>query len=257
MIYKINGNYLDVKNEIKEFENLIFGRFSQFEIADKKTKNILFFKKESVEICINGNYKVLNHKIVRTDIYPIICNVIAYFINDDKNIFMHSVVVSKDNNGTLIVGNFGQGKTTLAKTFEKNGYEVNSTDQTWLQIKDNALYQILGSRFGLKKENVELLENEKARRNVKIQRIIRIVGLCDKGETSCNYNYNVYHRVKNLSGFCNWHYTMPIFTDDIELYNTNILVKTFLKNLSEIKIEYIDIRGDKIKILNELGVVEK
>ena len=23
MIYKINGNYLDVKNEIKEFENLI------------------------------------------------------------------------------------------------------------------------------------------------------------------------------------------------------------------------------------------
>ena len=121
MIYEIKGKYLEVLNEVKEYGEIIFGRFSQFEIVENKvTNNSLVFKEASVEINLDGNRKVLKNKIVKTDIYPIINNVIAYLVNDGNNIYMHSIVVSKNNIGILIVGNFGQGKTTLAEEFKKN-----------------------------------------------------------------------------------------------------------------------------------------
>ena len=48
---------------------------------------------------------------------------------------------------------------------------------------------------------------------------------------------------------------MPIFTDDIELYNTNIFTKKFLNKIIESKIINIDVRGDKKEILKELGEI--
>lgn len=254
MKYKINGKCLEVTNEIEEFNDFIFGRFSQFEITNDKPDNFLYFKNNKVEMSINKQYKVLNNKVVKTDIYPIICNVIASLINNENNMFVHSVVVSKNNIGKLIVGNFGQGKTTLANAFTEKGYEINSTDQTWLQVKDGELYQKIGSRFGLSKNSSELLDSEKSKKEIKINQIIRIVGLCDNGETSFNYNSNMYHKIKNLSQFCNWNCTMPIFTENVTLYNTNTFVRMFLENLADTEIQFVDVRGDKTKILNELGV---
>ena len=40
---------------------------------------------------------------------------------------------------------------------------------------------------------------------------------------------------------------------EVELYNTNLFVKEFLNKLAEMKIQFIDVRGDKIKIIEELG----
>ncbi|MBR0490477.1 MAG: hypothetical protein IJJ82_00320 [Clostridia bacterium] len=254
MKFSINGTCLEVRNEIDEYNEIIFGRFSQFELSYDKPYNFLYFKKDKVEICLKDKCIVLNNKVIKTDIYTIICNVIAYLIDDEKNMLMHSVVVSKDNIGKLIIGNFGQGKTTLAKTFEEKGYEINSTDQTWLQIKDNKLYQILGSRFGLNKENTELLDFYNSNKKIKIEQIIRIVGLCDEGIVTFNGNNNKYHIIKNLAQFCNWNYNLPIFTDNLYLYDTNKYVKIFLENLSELEIPVLDVRGDKNKILEELGV---
>ena len=254
MIYEIKGKYLEVLNEVKEYGEIIFGRFSQFEIVENKvTNNSLVFKEASVEINLDGNRKVLKNKIVKTDIYPIINNVIAYLVNDGNNIYMHSIVVSKNNIGILIVGNFGQGKTTLAEEFKKNKYEINSTDQTWLEIKENNIYQKLGSRFYVKEEKVELLEKNKVSKSIKIEKVIRILGICDNGKPVFNFNENKYHIIKNLSYFCNWNYVIPIFTDDVELYNTNLFVKEFLNKLAEMKIQFIDVRGDKTKIIEELG----
>ena len=48
---------------------------------------------------------------------------------------------------------------------------------------------------------------------------------------------------------------MPIFTDNVELYNTNIFTKKFLKKITETKIVNIDVRGDKAEILKELGEI--
>lgn len=254
MIYEIKGKFLEVLNEVKEYDEIIFGRFSQFgKVENIVANNSLIFKETTIEINLNGNRKYLKNKIVKTDIYPIINNVIAYLVNDEKNIYMHSIVVSKNNIGILIVGNFGQGKTTLAEEFKKNKYEINSTDQTWLEIKDNNIYQKLGSRFDVKDGKVELLEKNMVSKSIKINKVIRILGICDEGNPVIKYTENKYHIIKNLSYFCNWNYMMPIFTDDVELYNTNLFVKDFLNKLAEMEVQFIDVRGDKTKIIEKLG----
>ena len=159
MIYKIKNLFLLVENQISEFDDIIYGRFSQFEQENEiKTDNYLKFNTNDVQIKINGQEKVLNSKIIKTDIYTIINNVISYIINDENNIYMHSVVVSNSKQGILIIGNFGQGKTTLANEFLKYGYKINSSDQTWLEIKDLQLNQVLGSRFYHENDNIKFLD---------------------------------------------------------------------------------------------------
>lgn len=256
MIYKIKNELLEVINECKEYDEYIFKRFGQFEtIIGKYTNNYLKFNTDSVEINLMGTYKILRNRIIKTDIYPIINNVIAYLINDENNILMHSIVVSKKGKGVLIVGEFGQGKSTLAKEFENNGYEINSTDQTWLEFKNGMIYQKLGSSFDIDDGKIKILEQDKNLKNIEIEKIIRIIGLCDNGNTTININNNEYYIIKNLASFCYWNCMMPIFTDDIELYNTNIFTKKFLKKIIETKIINVDVRGDKVEILKKLGEI--
>lgn len=257
MIYEIKEKFLEVSNEIEELDEYIFGRFSQFErIKKKNAVNYLKFKGNSVDILLEGQSIVLNNRIIKTDIYPIINNVIAYLINDNNNIFIHGIVVSKDNKGILIVGDFGQGKSTLAKEFEKNGYEINSTDQTWIEEKNGKLYQKIGSSFDIRNGKIEILDKERVLKNVQIEKIIRLIGMCDNGNISVNEITNKYHIIKNLSYFCNWSYSIPIFTDNIELYNTTICTKQFLSKIIDDNIQVLDIRGDKKKILKELGEIK-
>ena len=207
MIYKIKDEYLEVINYCNEYDEYIFKRFSQFEIVtNKEINNYLRFNETSVEININGDYKILKNRIVKTDIYPIINNVIAYIINDKSNMFVHSLVVSKGNNGILIIGEFGQGKSTFAKEFVNNGYEINSTDQTWLKFKENDLYQELGSSFDIENGKIKTLETKQYKKEIKINKIIRIVGLCNEGKTQIDINNNKYYIVKNIAPFCYWSY---------------------------------------------------
>lgn len=252
MIYKIKNTFFEVINYVKEYDDIIKGRFSQFEINNNvKADNYIKFNENNIEIKINNRQKKLNGRIIKTDIYPIINNCISYIINDVQNMFMHAVVVSKGENGILILGNFGQGKTTLAKEFVKNGFELNSTDQTWVRIKNNYLYNELGSTFDIVEGKIEY--NNNFNKKVKITKIIRIVGLCNKGDTNIIINNNKFYNIKNLAQFCNWNYTMPIFTDDIELYNTNIYVKQFLNNLTDLSLDILDVRGNKEEIYNKVG----
>lgn len=253
MIYKIKDEYLEVINYCNEYDEYIFKRFSQFEIVtNKEINNYLRFNETSVEININGDYKILKNRIVKTDIYPIINNVIAYIINDKSNMFVHSLVVSKGNNGILIIGEFGQGKSTFAKEFVNNGYEINSTDQTWLKFKENDLYQELGSSFDIENGKIKTLETKQYKKEIKINKIIRIVGLCNEGKTQIDINNNKYYIVKNIAPFCYWSYMMPLFTDDVELYNTNTFVKSFLNKIDESKIFNLEVRGDKREIIKKL-----
>ena len=72
MIYKIKDEYLEVINYCNEYDEYIFKRFSQFEIVtNKEINNYLRFNETSVEININGDYKILknrkgNKKIMKT-----------------------------------------------------------------------------------------------------------------------------------------------------------------------------------------------
>ena len=247
MIYKIKNLFLLVENQISEFDDIIYGRFSQFEQENEiKTDNYLKFNINDIQIKINGQKKILNSKIIKTDIYTIINNVISYIINDENNIYMHSVVVSNSKQGILIIGNFGQGKTTLANEFLKYG----SSDQTWLEIKDLQLNQVLGSRFYRENDNIKFLDNTDIKQKVRIDKIIRIVGLCDNGNTSINEQNNFYYKIKQISDYCNWTNIAPIFTDNVYLYDIQKFTKTFLSQISNIKL--YNVRGNKYEIIQKL-----
>lgn len=252
MIFEINNKCVEVISEIEEYDDLIYGRFSQFQKVSQKTDNYLVFKKDKVEICIDNTYKILNNKVIKTDLYVIINNLLSYLIDDSMNVLMHSVVVSKNNKGILITGDFGQGKTTLAKEFEKQGYEFNSTDQTWIEINNKKLYLKLGSKFDIENNQIRMLETNEINKRIKIDIILKIQGLCDNGKVVCNEINNEYYKVKNLANFCNWSWSMPIFTDNVELFNLNKASKEFLINMAKADVHIIEIRGDKIKIIDSI-----
>lgn len=254
MIYRINNKYLEIINEIEEFDELVFNRLLQFDIVENQiTKNYIKFKKNKVEIKIDEQEVILNNKAEKTDIYPIIMNVISKIIDDENNILMHSVVVSKKDEGYLIIGEFGKGKTTLAKEFERVGYEINSSDQTWLKILDENLYQEKGSVYGRYEGKPEKIDKNKTIKQVKIKKIIRIMGICDNGDVSIKKIDNYYYKVKNLFYSCNWHSIVPIFTDKVNLFGLKTVTEQFLIKLAKTNIEYIDIRGDKKKIVKQIG----
>ena len=254
MIYKINNEYLEIINEIKEFDELIFNRLLQFDIVkNQPTKNYIKFRKNKVEIKIDEEYIILNNKVEKTDIYPIIMNAISKIIDDENNILMHSVVVSKEKEGYLIIGEFGKGKTTLAKEFEKKGYEINSSDQTWLKILDGKLYQEKGSIYGKYEGKPEKINKNKTIKQVRIKKIIRIMGICDNGDVSIKKIDNYHYKVKNLFHSCNWHSSVPLFTDAANLFQLKKSTEQFLIKLAKTNIEYIDIRGDKKEIVKQIG----
>ena len=226
MIYKIKDEYLEVINYCNEYDEYIFKRFSQFEIVtNKEINNYLRFNETSVEININGDYKILKNRIVKTDIYPIINNVIAYIINDKSNMFVHSLVVSKGNNGILIIGEFGQGKSTFAKEFVNNGYEINSTDQTWIK-NDNLIQGSIYNRIG---ENITFIDIKDSKEKVKIKKIIIIKGIVQNGDLNIIKLNNDNYYVKNIFKYANWHYDMPLLTEYTKLKDTGKKMIGFLK----------------------------
>ena len=251
MIYKIKDVSLEVICKIKEFEELVYGRFSQFEKIDRKDQdNYLKISKEKIEIKIGNQKKELNGVVLQTDLYTVINNVLSFIIDDENNIYMHSVVVSNKNKGLLILGNFGQGKTTLANEFVKNDFKINSTDQTWLKIENNTFIQVLGSRFYIEDGKIKYISKNDSDKKVNIDEIIRIVGLCNNGDLTISKPKNIFSKVKQISDYATWSYNSVLFTDDIELYNINEKIKPFLMKLEQIPL--YNVRGDKRSVVKNV-----
>ena len=252
MIYRIKNIFLLVENEISEYDEIIYGRFSQFnKKSNIKVDNYLKFKKNEVNIKIKGKEIKLKAKIIKTDIYVIINNVISYIINDEYNIYMHSVVVANSKKkGILIIGNFGQGKTTLANEFIKYGYRIHSSDQTWLKINKRKIKQVLGSRFYYEDSKIKFLNKKDVKEKIEIDKIIRIVGLANNSDTIINEEKNINYKVKQASDYCNWTNISVIFTDDVNLYNVQKFTKDFLLKILDIK--FYNVRGDKCEIVNKI-----
>ena len=248
MTFKIKDIFLEVVCEVEEFEELVYGRFSQFTRSGLKgNANYIKIYKDKIEININNQVKEIKGKILKTDLYTIINNVISYIINDKENLYLHSVVVSNNNKGILIIGNFGQGKTTLANEFQKYGFTINSTDQTWIEIKDGELRQKVGSRFYIENNEIKYINMDASNKNVKIEKIIRIVALCNNGDIWIEEPKTLYTKARRISDYANWSMISPIFTDDIEMYKINVNITDFLLQLE--KIPLYEVRGDKEEIV--------
>lgn len=241
MTINVNGKIINVESSF----DIVFDRLKQFEIDDVYTTNKLIIKEEYILINIDDKRIEINEKVNTTDIYPIVNNVIAYAINNKNNIYIHSVVISKNGRGILLLGEFNAGKTSLANASNNYGYVINSADQTWL-FNDEL---VLGSSLNILNGKATYLEDYLTSAKVKIEKIVIIKGLCSNGDTSLVKLENNNHYIKNIFKYANWHYDMPLLTKYTKLIDSGEKILEYLKNIN---IPTYVVRGDENKIMEAI-----
>lgn len=220
MTINVNNIIINVESEFQ----IVFDRLKQFEINNKKSNNKIIINKNLIDIKVLKYNLLIKNIINETDIYPIINNLVGYLINDKNNLYIHSVLVSKDSYGILILGDFKSGKTTLANEYIKNGYEINSADQTW--IRNNKL--VLGSMYNKSNNGITFLNKKNINKKVIIKKILLLRGNAKTLNINKIDNDNYY--IKNIFKYSNWHYDMPILTKYIKLKDTGRKILEYLKN---------------------------
>lgn len=251
-IFTINNKNLLIDNSIIDFDNIILKRLLSFDELDNKSKydNYLIINEKNTKIKVNGFKIIINGNLIKTDIYPILNNIISNLVNDALNVFLHSSVISYNNKGFLILGDFDSGKTTLCLDSQELGFEINSADQTWLYKEKNELYLKLGSKYMVFNKKETFL-NEVVKKNIKIDKILLLKGVCDNGNVNMKKIDSNIHKYKNISKYATWHSCEMLVTDNILLKLDFLKIKKFL---SSINTNVYNVRGDSkqiIKVLKE------
>ena len=222
--------------------DIVYYRLKQFEVEEKQTDHRIIITDHLIDISVLDYALKIEKKISSTDIYPILNNMIAYFINDEDNLYIHSVVISKNNKGILLLGDFKSGKTTLAEEASRFGYEMNSADQTWITRER----MILGSSFNKRFDEVSFLSQKKIHKHVKIEKILILRGLSTHGDFRMEKIDRKEYYLKNIFKYCNWHYDMPLLTEYRKLKDTGEKILKFLQRLD---IDAYFICGDERKAM--------
>ena len=198
------------------------------ELYSKKVKNFMGFSYENTinkfparEIILTKNNLTIKYnKVVKTfnsisstDIYPIIYNAIYKLMNTNDNIMMHSSVVSnKNNEGLLILGDFGAGKTTLMKEFISSGWIANSTDQSLLKIENDHLWFICGSTYyGNEVRNIGYKNSISP---VKINRILVIDAMTNNGDFIYNSVKDYKKKFRKIWPHMFWPWASPLLGEE-------------------------------------------
>ncbi len=251
--YIIGNNVLTLMCDDEEVYQRINKWLAIFKNVDKSQSINLLTINKSIMRLVLFNEEILNVKLESTDLYPIIMNVISNLIDDEDNLVLHSSVISNNKSGILILGTFGAGKTNLALISEKHGYKINSADFSWLTIKNRKLYLEKGSCY-LKYESKERnLSNDDCQSEIKIDKIIYLIGACDGGKLKVDRILNYKHIVKRIFPFANWHSSMPLIGSDLELPINNLYIKTFLSKLSKLDIDFLLVRGDSNDLISMIN----
>ncbi len=250
--------YLEIDNRIKEYQSLIKNQIASFREIKSFIGKINYQLKimpNQTRIKLKDKKYLINKKLIQTDLYPMIHAIISIIISDKNNAFIHSSVVSKNKKGILIVGTFGQGKTTLALEMEKKGFEINSADHAHLYLTKNKLFMKLGSAYLKYQEKSKFLDKEKIISFIEIKEIIMICGMCDKGKCKKDVITDKNYIVKYLFPSLNWWTNSPIITDpNVILFNPKHKeMFSFLMKLAKIKKRVYMLRGDKRKISFEVS----
>lgn len=251
--YIIGNNILTIICDDKEIYQRINKWLITFKVVDiEQENNLLIINKSLIRLVLN-NKEILNINLDTTDLYPIVMNIISNLINNEDNIVLHSSVISKNGYGVLILGTFGAGKTNLSLVAEKYGYKINSADFSWLAIQNQELYLKKGSCY-LKYESKErILSDGDCNLDVKIRKIIYLIGACDGGKIKVNKIVNYKHIIKRIFPFANWHSSMPLMGDDIVLPINNMCIKKFLIKFSMLSIDFLLVRGDSNELISMIN----
>ncbi len=251
-IYLIKNSKLEVSCDDVKLSNRLKNWLNIFEVikADKKKIiNSINIKNGKIRVVVN-NDELLNSYLETTDLYPIVMNMLANLIDDNDNILLHSTVISKDGYGILLLGTFGVGKTYLSLVAEQNGYIINSADFSWFKIKGNELILIKGSNY-LKYDNDErFLSKKYINSHIVIKCIVFLDGMCDGNNSVFEKMFNNNYIMRKTFPFANWHSSIPLISDNINLPLNNVNIKECLLKFIDKKQNFISFRGDSNKLIS-------
>ena len=160
MNYKFGDVTLKVECS-EQYKNFFDKHLICFDFVSKPTIKIKCFNDAKVKI-FNKTKKIPS--ITKSDLYYILFNALANAINNNSEILAHSAVIQRDSKAILLLGDFGSGKTTLARLAQKYDYKIISTDQTWLKIENNQLLFKCGTHFeSIRNGEIRSLEIENNR----------------------------------------------------------------------------------------------
>lgn len=251
-IYLIKNSKLEVSCDDGKLSNRLKNWLNIFEVikVDKeKIINSISIKNGKIRVVLN-NDELLNSYLETTDLYPIVMNMLANLIDDNDNILLHSTVISKDDYGILLLGTFGVGKTYLSLIAEQNGYIINSADFSWLKIKGNELILVKGSNY-LKYDNDErFLTKKYINSHIAIKSIVFLVGMCDGNNSVFEEILNNNYIMRKMFPFANWHSSIPLISDNVNLPLDNIIIKECLFKFIDTNKNFISFRGDSNKLIS-------
>ena len=244
--YCINKKIVNIYCEINEYEKKLINWMSAFdEIEVNKSDYYIKINFDNVKYKYNNKGRVIKGRILKTDLYPLIYNFIANIFSENNELLMHSEVICYNNKGILVIGDFGSGKTTLTNEAINNKFIKVSSDQTALKMIDNELYMCFGSNYVRNRNGDDVLIEEN-KNFLKIDIIVNIIGLCDKGIVSFDEVNDDNFKYRSLYRHCSWHFDIPLVTDNICLDFNKQFVKQFITKIS---CPMYNIRGDKKKVL--------
>uniref|UniRef100_UPI00402A6B7A hypothetical protein n=1 Tax=Bacillus sp. DX2.2 TaxID=3073452 RepID=UPI00402A6B7A len=174
---------------------------------------------KSADITIEFNHELISinrygveNKIpiiyTKNEIYPVLFSVIYSYFFDIGSIGIHSVLVSKNNKNFLIIGDFGQGKTTLALELVRQGFKILSCDQTELRHYGDKILALSGSRLNKVSGNYNLIE-EVIDAPRTLHAIYKVRGLSYKGETVFKKINGSTNKIFNIWPSVTWPWQNP------------------------------------------------
>lgn len=245
-IYLIENKYLSIIFD-DEYKDLVLDRMISFQNC-KSNEIDATLKITSKELSFKLNDKQIykySIKVNPNDLFSIINNAISYLCDTDYKIYIHSCVVSNGKDGCLVLGDFGSGKTTLALECKKNGMEINSADQTFLELNNDRIIMTKGSKNLVFQNQSELLSDKETNKHIDIKAIMFCVGLCYNGNVSCDVITQERYFVKKMFDRSSFHFKFPLITNNELLpskYKENI---KFIKKIAKNKnIDIFTVRGD-------------
>jgi hypothetical protein len=141
------------------------------------------------------------------------------------------------------------------------GWEINSADQSELEIEDDKLYMVSGSKYLKHEGKTKILKNSDNK--LRINKAMILYGICEKGQYSKKEIKVQEYKLRRMWNYIGWVTNTPIITshsmiDDAKL---NLEMLNFCERMSMVLSSVELIRGDTIEVVQreqlELSILKQ
>ena len=248
----INNNVSELDERIKRISTC----FS--ETNESEERFILTIHDESFVMSLDKKKYSYDIKITVRDLYQLFYAFVSMVVKIvDGQFLIHSAIVSKGDEAILIAGDYSSGKTTLANVFAEYGYEVNSADRSVCLLTDGKLYTIHGTKKVVSDSDVSYLTEENTTKNIQISKVLFLEGISHNGDLRYTEMQDKIRIKKKL-----FYSVTNIFLSPFEESNTLLcdMVDDYYfdicKDIANLDIDFIALRGDVIKIVKKIDGID-